>query len=156
MANITVGELIGADAVLSYNTGTHASPVWVTVTRAKDVSMNATKGSAEISSRASRFKYKKGALKELGLEFGYQYTRGTDTVWTMLQDSFVNGTANEYWVGDGGITLTGAKGWRFYGEVNEFSYEQSLEDSEVYKVKVDPTTFYVSGTLVEPDMYIIS
>ncbi len=156
MPAITDGELIGAEAVLSYNTGTHASPVWVTITRAKDVSMNATKSTGEVSSRSSRFKFKRGALKELALEFGYQYRRGTDTVWTMLNDSFVNGTINEYWVGDGAITLTGAKGWRFYGEVNELSYEQPLEDAEVYNVKVDPAPFYVSSALVEPDVYVIS
>lgn len=156
MTAITAGELVGVEAVLSYNTGTHASPVWVTITRAKDVSLNASKGMADISSRASRFKYKKGALKELSLEFGYQYIKGTDSVWTMLSDSFVNGTANEYWVGDGTITLQGAKGWRFYGEVSDFSYEQALEDAETFKVKVEPTPYYASGTLVEPDVYTIA
>lgn len=156
MPAITDGELIGAEAVLCYNTGTHATPTWVVVTRAKDVSMNASKSKGEISSRASRFKYKRGALKELSLELGYLYRRGTDSVWTMLNDSFVNGTINEFWVGDGTITLTGAKGWRFYGEVNEFSYEQPLEDADVFKVVIDPAPYYVSSAIVEPDVYIIS
>lgn len=156
MPAITVGEQVGLSAVLAYNTGTHLVPVWVTITRAKDVSAPASKGQAEISSRASKFKMFKGALIELGLEFGYNYIRGTDTVWTMLSDSFLNNTAIEYWVGDDLITLTGAKGVRFYGEVMEFPYEQALEDGMEYKVTVKPTPFYVAGVLQQPDEYVIS
>lgn len=154
---VSIGELVGYEAVLNYNTGTHAVPVWVTITRAKDVSLNASKGMAEISSRISRFKFKKGALKELSLEFGYMYSKGTDSVWTMLNDSFVNGTAVEFWVGDATITLQGAKGWRFYGEVSDFSYEQALEDAETFNVKVEPTTSYdpITSALISPDVYII-
>ena len=155
MATITDGELIGAEAVAVYNTGTHASPTWVAITRAKDVSLNATKSKGTLSSRASRFKYGRGGLKEIALEMGYLYRRGTDAIWTMLNDSYVNGTIIEFWVGDGAIALTAAKGWRFYGEVMEFSMEQPLEDADVYKVSIEPAPYYVSSALVEPDVYIV-
>lgn len=155
MANITDGELVGCEAVMVYNTATHATPTWVVITRAKDISLSAPKSKAEISSRASRFKYKRGALKELSLELGYMYRRGTDAIWTMFNDSYVNGTIVEFWVGDGAITLTGAKGWRFYGEVTEFSMEQPLEDADVYKITIDPAPFYVSSAIIEPDVFIV-
>lgn len=156
MADVPVGETIGLDAVLAYNTNTHASPTWVEITRAKDVSAPATKNEATLSSRASRFEYKKGALVSLSLEFGYSYKRGTDSVWTALSGSFLSNTAIEFWIGDDTITLVGAKGMRFYGEVMEFPYDQPLEDGMTYNVTVKPTPYYVTGALIEPDLYTIS
>lgn len=156
MADVPVGEQIGLDAVLAYNSGTHASPTWVEITRARDVSAPATKSEAKLSSRASGFEYTKGGLIQLSLEFGYMYKRGTDTVWTALLASFTGKTAVEFWIGDDTITLVGAKGWRFYGEVMECPMDQPLEEGVTYNFTIKPTTNYVSGALIEPDLYIIS
>lgn len=158
MANVTPGEQIGKNCILAYNTGTHASPTWVTITRAKDVSLPFSRNEATISSRASRYEFTKAALVKIGLEFGYNYTRGTDSVWTALQANAIasDPTAIEFWVGDDDITLVGAKGVRFYGTLTGFDQDQPLEDGVTQRVTVRPTTYYSSGTLVEPDLYTIS
>lgn len=156
MADVPVGEQIGLDAVLAYNAGTHASPTWVEITRARDVSASATKSEAKLSSRASGFEYTKGALVQLSLELGYMYKRGTDTVWTALNTSFTGRSPLEFWIGDDTITLVGAKGWRFYGEVMEAPMEQPLEEGVTCTFTIKPTTNYVSGSLIEPDFYVIS
>lgn len=158
MADITVGEQIGLNCVLAYNTGTHASPTWVTISRAKDVNIPLTRNEATISSRDSVYSYTKSGLLNVSIEFGYNYKRGSDSVWTALQANAVaaDPTPIEFWAGDDLITLVGAKGRRFYGNVTEFSQDQPLEDGVVQRVVVKPTPYYVSGTRVDPDLYTIS
>lgn len=158
MTAITEGEQIGKNCVLAYNTGTHASPTWVTISRAKDVSVPFSRNEGTISSRASAFEFTKAGLIKTGIEFGYNYKRGTDSVWTALQAAAIaaDPTPIEFWAGDDDITLVGAKGVRFYGVVTGFDQDQPLEDGVTQRVAVKPTTYYSGGSLVAPDLYTIS
>lgn len=155
MTAITDGEQVGLDAVLAYNSGTHGSPTWVTVARAKDVSLKAPTGEATLNSRASKFEFTKATLIKLSLEFGYLYRRGTDSVFTALQAAHAARTPIEFWVGDDLITLTGAKGWRFYGALLMADYDQPLEDGMTYSFSAKPHPLYVTSALVDPDFYTI-
>ena len=140
MTAITAAEQVGLNAVLNYNSGTHDSPTWVTITRAKDVSIPFSAKDAEVSSRASGFSGFLKALMTVGLEFGYSYIRGTDSVWTTLAtNAFARvPTPIEFWAGDDDITLTGAKGVRFTGNVFGFDQDQPLEDGITQKINVKP------------------
>ena len=146
---------VGHEQKLYYNTGTNASPTWVLVKRAIDVSVPFAKGRADVSRRESKWKKERGAQIELGLEFGYLYRTGTDTVWAALLDSALNGTPIEFAVMDGLIATSGSRGWRAYYEVMDFPTEENLVDSKKYNVTCAHTDKEESSTLIEPTMYTV-
>lgn len=154
---ISAGSSIGQAGKLYYNSGTNASPVWVEIKRAKDVSIPLTKGEADVSRRESAWEMFIGALKSVGLTFGYQHKRGTDTVRTALLESFVNGTPMQFAAMDQDITADGAFGVKFYGEVMEFPLDQPLKDGQTVACAVKATEFEEpAGTLIEPSVMTVS
>jgi len=148
---ITAGSAIGQAGKLYRNTGTNASPVWVEIKRAKDVSVPFTKGEADVSRRESAWEMFIGALKSVGLSFGYQHKRGTDADRTALLASLISGTPIQFAAMDDDITTPGAFGVKFYGEVFEFPLNQALKDGQTVEVVVKNTEFEEpAGTLIEP------
>lgn len=140
---------------LYYNSATHATPTWVEVKRAKDVSVPLSKDEADTSRRESKWKFSKGAQREGALEFGYQYKSGADTVFDMLLDSFLNGTAVQFAVMDGDITASGNQGLRAFMEVFDFPHDEPLADGVVYNIGLKLTDHEESSALVEPDWYAV-
>jgi hypothetical protein len=154
---ISAGSAIGQAGKLYYNSGTNTSPVWVEIKRAKDVSCPLTKGEADVSRRESAWEMFIGALKSVGLNFGYQHKRGTDSVRTALLASFVSGTPMQFAVMDQDITADGALGAKFYGEVFEFPLEQPLKDGQTVACVVKATEFEEpAGTLIEPTILTVT
>lgn len=147
---------VGHECKLYYNSGTHASPTWVEVKRAIDVSVALSKGEAEASRRESKWKLSRGGLKELGVDFGYRWKPGGDTVFDALWDSFLNGTAVEVYVADGDAATNGTEGIRGFIEVMEMPYEQGLEETQTINVAAKLTDWEEASALVEPDWYVIS
>lgn len=147
---------VGTENKLYINTGTHASPTWVLIGRAKDVSVPASKSEADVSRRESKNKKTRGAQIEFGVDFGYQYKAGTDDVLDDLRDSFLNGTPIELAVMDGAIATSGSKGWRMYVEVMEFPTEEPLTDGKTIAIATKHTDYEESSTLIEPDYYVVS
>src|SRR5512136_2388869 len=88
--------VVGKDCKLYLNTGTHATPTWVEVKKAINVSANLGKGEADVSARFSGWKLTKGALKELEITFTYRHKRGTDTVFDSLLSAYLNDTPREF------------------------------------------------------------
>lgn len=146
---------VGHETKLYYNSGTNATPTWVLIKRGKDVSVPFDKSRADVSRKESKWKKERGAQLELGLEFGYVYKAGTDTVWTALLDSALNGTALEFAIMDGLITASGARGWRAYYEVMGFPTEEPLTDAKTYQVTCAHTDHEEAGALIEPSMYTV-
>lgn len=140
MTAVTAGEQLGLNAKTYYNTGTHGSPTWVEITRAKEVSIPIKGNEAKIDSRASGYQFFLKGLIEVGLELGYMYTRGTDTVWTALITNALARvpTPIEFWCGDDTITLVGARGIIFTGNVFGFDQDQPLEEGITHKVSIKP------------------
>lgn len=149
-----VKAVVGQEAKLYRNTGTHATPTWVEMKRAIDVSITSTKDKADTSRRESSVKRQKGAMKDLGIEFGYRYKRGTDADWDALWDSFWNGTPIEFAVMDGDIGTTGNKGLLMYCEVFDFPSDEPLSESKTYNVGVAPTDYEEADVLIEPEKYV--
>jgi hypothetical protein len=154
---ITAGSAIGQSGKLYRNTGTHATPVWAEIKRAKDVSIPLTKGEAEVSRRESSWEMFIGAMKSSGLSFGYQHKRGTDADRTALLASYLNGTPIEFAVMDSDITATGAFGLRAYMEVFECPLDQPLKDGQTVAVVCKLTEFEEpAGTLIEPELITVA
>jgi hypothetical protein len=142
---------------LYYNTGTHSSPVWAEVVRARDIKMPRGKGAADGSRRESEFEIEETALKTIGLEFGYVYKKGTDAVRDVFQASYDDGTKIQFAVADGEIATSGTKYTKFWGEVSVWDIDAPLKGDDLIPAKVihaaednaDPPVFH------EPELVIV-
>jgi hypothetical protein len=146
---------LGIDCKLYYST-TFGTPTRIEITRAINVTVPVSKGKAELPSRLTRYKSKRPTLKEIGLDFGYRYTRGTDTVFAALRDSWLNDTNLVFWILDGSDQVIGAQGFVFPGQVFDFPIDQQLEDGQIINIGVDLAEHYESSTLVNPSWFVQS
>ena len=149
-------SVLGKDCILYYNTGTHDTPVWVAIERAKDVNIDPlSKGKAEQKSRASKFNFKRGTHIEMGLSFGYDYQPGTDEVFALLLDSFFNGTPIEFFAADGPAATSGTQGPRMVCEVFECPTGQELDNAASVEISCEITRVTEGGSVIEPDWYVV-
>lgn len=153
---VTAGPVVGKDCKLYYNSATNATPTWVEVKQAINVTVNLGKGEADVSSRASGWKLAKGTLKELEVSFTYRHVAGADTVFDALLAGYVGNTPKQFAVMDADITLTGAQGPKAYFEIFQLNQSQELEGSVEYEVTMKPTYFLDGTTLVEPTWYEVT
>lgn len=129
---------IGLECKLYRNTGTYASPTWVEIVNARDVTVPLTKGEADTSSRASSWKTRKGTLKDASIDFQLVQKDG-DASFAALLDSFLDGSPIELLVLNGTTADTAAQGLRATVEVFQFQESQPLENALVYDVSCKPT-----------------
>lgn len=153
---VAAGPRVGKDCKLYYNSGTHATPTWVEVKSAINVTANMGKGEAEVGSRASSWKLYKGAMKELEVSFTYRHKSGADTVFDAILASYTSGTPKEFAVLDDDITLSGAQGPKAYFEVMSLNQSQELESAVEYEVTLKPTYFEETGTMIEPSWHEVT
>ena len=149
------GELLGRECYLYYNSATHASPTWVLIGNAVDVSTNVAKNYGDVSSRASGWKKNKPSLKDLTLSFGYRYKNGTDTVFDALRAAAIANTATEFFIADGLAATNGTEGIRAYFDL-QMNDEQPLEDGVTVTFEGTHVIYYESSAVVEPDWYTVS
>lgn len=129
---------IGLECKLYYNTGTYASPVWVEVTNARDVTVPLSKGEADISRRGDSWRQRKGTLKDASIDFQLIQEDG-DTAFDAFLDSFINGTPIELLALNGADDEEGAQGLRATCEIFKFDDGQALEEGETYDLSAKPT-----------------
>jgi hypothetical protein len=130
---------IGLECKLYYNTGTYASPTWVEIVNARDVTIPLTKGEADTSRRGSTWRTRRGTLKDASIDFQIVQKDG-DATFTALLNSYINGTPIELLALNGATTDTAAEGLRATCEVFNFQDAQALESAVVYDVSAKPTT----------------
>jgi hypothetical protein len=143
---------IGLDCKLYRNTGTYASPVWNEITNVADVTVQLTKGEADTSTRAGRWKTRKGTLKDASIDFQLKYVAG-DTDFTALLASYTDGTSIDLLVLDGLVATAGSQGLRAVCEVFNFQVGQPLEGSLTYDVSAKPTPSFDGSGVAQPPVW---
>lgn len=147
---------IGQECMLYYSTS-FATPTHVLIAKAIDVSLpSITKTKVAVPSRMSKWNGKRGGLRELTLEFGYRYERGTDTVLAALRASFLDDTPLVFWVLDGAINTAGSQGFVFPGQVFDFPIDQQLEQGQQINIGVEFTHYRESNNLVLPAWHVVA
>jgi hypothetical protein len=141
---------------LYYNTGTHGSPVWAEIGRARDIKMPRGKGSADGSRRESEYEIEESALKTTGLEFGYVYKKGTDAVRDALLASYDDGTKIQFAVADGLIATGGTRYTKFWGEVMDFDVDAPLKGDDLVPCKVIHAAEDNDGEFHEPELVTVA
>ena len=151
MARDTV---VGKEAGAYYNTASYATPTWVEITKAIDVSVNLGKNTATVASRDVDWELAAPALKTASVDIGYLHTNVADTVFDALLSMYINDDVKDMFISDasGGVS-TGDQGLRAHFICTDMSQEQALQDSVEYSFSFQPTRFNDSGTLRVPEWF---
>lgn len=135
---------------LYYNSGTDASPTWVEIEKAKDVSFPLDIGESDASARDCEFKLSEAALIGIELTFGYQYTSGADTVYDALMAMAFGRTAKQFAIADGVIATVGTRYLSFFGKVFGVGNDEPLEGNKTAEFTVKPVRYYEASALIPP------
>jgi hypothetical protein len=135
---------------LYQNTGTDATPTWVEITKAKDVSFPIDFGEAETSARDNEWRTFEPTLGGIELTFGYQYEPGADTIYDGLISQATGRTAKQFAAADGDITLTGTRYLKFFGKIFGIGNDEPLDGVKTNEFVVKPSRHYEASVLKKP------
>lgn len=140
------------------NTGTAAVPIWDEIQGTGDVSISdLTRAIAELKRRGNDFTKGLASLIQL-IRVTITLTHGVDTTtYTALRTAFFAGTATEYAILDGDVTVSGTQGLRFPAFVANFPWNQPLEDVVNHDMQL-ATAYWESptGTEVDPSWMLVA
>lgn len=139
------------------NTGTVAVPVFSEVAEVGDVSISdLTRGLAELKRRASDFtKNLVTLIQSIAVEFRLHH--GLDaTNFDAIRTNFFSGAVEEWAVMDGDIATTGSEGLRVGVVVEQFPFDQPLEDVAGHDIRLAVGYFEdPPGTEVDPSWFVV-
>lgn len=147
---------IGGDQFLYLDTGTHDTPVWVAISKAKDVSWPIEFTDIAVDARDSKWKLHEAGMQDVELTFNYQVTKGTDAVRAALDTRALARTATRFGIANGPIATVGTKYLRFYGKIFTYGNNEPLDDAKTHDFTVRPCRFEDEGALVEPEFVTVA
>lgn len=139
------------------NTGTVAIPVWSEVDEVGDVSIpDMSRSMAELKRRASDFtKNLAGLIQSIAIEFRLHH--GLDaTNFDAIRAAFFAGTIEEWAIMNGDIATSGNEGMRIPVLVEQFPWDQPLEDVSGHDMRL--AVAYMeepAGTEIDPEWYTV-
>ncbi len=147
---------IGANMKLYYNTGTTSVPVWVEVADVEDVSVpDFSRGLAELKRRGNSFiKNLPALIQSITLEFKLVHGLNS-TVFDQLRQDFLSGSVREWAIMNGDITSSGKQGLRCPMLIEQFPWEQPLEEVSGHQVRLATGYMEESGAEVDPTWYVV-
>lgn len=138
------------------NTGTNASPVWSEIGDVVDVSIpDLSMGLAELKRRSSDFTKNLATLiQSISIEFRLVYGMSASSYGT-IRANFFAGTIEEYAVMSGDITQSGTEGFRMFALIEQFPWDQPLEDIAGHDMRLAIAYQEESGSEVDPEWFSI-
>jgi aryl-phospho-beta-D-glucosidase BglC (GH1 family) len=149
-------NVIGKNAKAYYNTATYTTPTWVEIPKIQDLSVPLSKNMVDLPSREIDWSVKGAGLKTMQVTFGYLMVSGADTVFDALLDSFISDTPIGMAFMNGAIATSTNQGMRAYLVASGMDEDQGLEEGLSHAFTFDIVRFNDSGTLRNPEWYIIS
>lgn len=146
---------VGKNMKLYRNTGTVATPTWTEVAEIGDVSIpDLSRGLAELKRRSNDFVKNLAALiQSIAVEF--TLVHGLDaTNFDAIRQAFFNGTAEEYAVMNGDISTSGNEGLRVPVLVENFPWDQPLEEVSGHEVRL-AVAYMDDGGEVDPSWHSV-
>lgn len=145
----------GLDCKLYYNSGTNASPTWVEIVDAIDVSFEYGTTAIPIKSRASINSANLAGLINVGATFTMLHTIGTNTIRAALLGIVSGRAPKQFAIMDQAIATTGAIGLKSYMFVETMNGNQPLEEGMTWDLTLKPAHFIESAAKVEPTVVAI-
>ena len=130
------------------------TPVWQEIARRRDTNFNQGKQEGDASAADLDHEATGYGLRTKELTFDYLYKRGTDAIFTALEDSCDNDTVLYFLRLDDALGQSGAKGYKFPGIVAEFNETAALSEGVVYSVTVKFARHEDSGSLVQGERHV--
>ncbi|MFM7842917.1 MAG: hypothetical protein ACKPEY_01635 [Planctomycetota bacterium] len=153
---MTDRPIAGFECKLYYNSANVGStPTWVEIKNAKDVSHPDSVEAIEASARYSKSKRYIAGMFDGSIEFGYQYIRGTDAVFTAPQNHYLNHEPIAVAAADNDIAVAGTTYGRDWYVVTKFERSEELGGTRTYNVTLQPTVVFNSGTLIERTFVVV-
>jgi hypothetical protein len=152
----TTAPIVGLDAKLYYNSGTHASPTWVLIADAIDASSDIATTMVEIASRASNYAGNLPGLVKFSGSFTLLHTLASNSVITALTGMATGRSAKEFAFMDQLIATNGSKGMRFFAYIETMSLGAGLEEGETWDISLQSAFVIESSAKVDPDWYTVS
>ena len=141
---------MGMNAKLYRQTGTSwAVPTFTEITEVQNINLNPDKTKVEGSTRASKWKWSKGALKDCSVEISMPKDDSSAFTRALLR-SWLRGTAVELLVMDGVITTAGSEGIR--GEFEVFGKPRTEEIEGLQVITYSLSLTY--GNANKPQWYV--
>lgn len=147
--------VIGLDCFSYYNSATNASPTWVNITDAIDVSYSYGATQVPIKSRASINLGHLNGLINHGATMSVLHTIGTNTVRAALLAIVATRTPKQFAFMDQPIATTGALGAKGYYNLEQMDANQPLEEGMAWACTLKPAHFTESAAKVEPSIVVI-
>jgi hypothetical protein len=138
------------------NTATHASPTWSLVSEIGDLSVaDLEMGMAELKRRASGYtKNLATLLQTVSIEFDLFH--GMDvTNFDAIRTAFFAGTPMEWAIMDGPIASDGSEGLVAPMLVNQFPWDQSLEEVSRHNIRMALAYMVEAAAEVEPSWMVV-
>lgn len=138
------------------NNGTHAVPTWLELTNIGDLQIaDLTRNMAELKRRNNDFtKNLPSLLSTIAVEFRLHFGLGK-TVFDIVRGDFFAGTCREWAIMNGTISVTGNQGLTLPALVQNFPWDQALENVAGHDVRL--CTGYledsVNGGEIDPYWY---
>lgn len=131
--------VLGLNAKLYFNSATYATPTWVEITLAQDVTLNGTLDEADVTTRGSAgFKETVGTLLDAGIEFKMLWKPG-DAAFEKIKDAWLGRSAVEILCLDGDENVAGSEGLRASMMVTNFTRNEPLAEALTVDVTMKPT-----------------
>jgi len=143
--------IAGFECALFYKDGAN----WKEIKNAKDVSLPDSTEAIDVSARYSAAKKYIAGMSDGSIEFGYQYIKGTDTVFDALQTHYLSREPIEVAASDGAIAENGTVYSRDWYVVTKFERTEELGGSRVYSITLQPTVVFESGNIVERSFHVV-
>jgi hypothetical protein len=129
---------LGFQCVMSRNTGTYAVPVWNPLELVRDATLNVDANETDVTTRAANgWDQTEPTTKKAEVTFTLMHDN-TNTDFTTIRDAFLNRTALDMAVLDGGPTTAGSEGLRANWKVFVFRRAENLRESVAYEVTIKP------------------
>ena len=128
---------IGLDMDLYYNTGTHASPVWVLVPNVQDLKRGSSLSEAELNNRAMKIVQKEPGLEEYVFNWG-MIKDETDTIYTAFRTAKDARTLMEFAFANAAIASSGTTYFRIECKFFGWDDDEPLTGGVVTSVTVKP------------------
>jgi hypothetical protein len=146
------GAYAGKDTYFYYNSATYAAPVFVEITRARNIQITRGAATSEVNFHGSDKTVNIHGYETVSGSFEYVRRLGTDAVYAHLEDVRDNKKIIEFFHLDGEETppvqtppLTPGKGWRGAFILGEFSETSNGGDSVVVTIPFVLADAYTSA-----------
>lgn len=128
---------LGKDATLNRNTGTFGSPTYNPIDNVQNLSVDATRGEANTSTRGSDVATIATTQKVLAISWDLVYVP-SDADFTALETAFNSNVTIELFCCDGPTGTAGNKGWHGDWYMTKFSRKEDLDGVIMYECEAKP------------------